>query len=145
LHIRGGNEQINGRNRGDDQKLVPRIRTLRLQHLRWFLKLEQVRIITWRPLREFGDRWSAAAPALRQWYALAAGASWHRFADVKATFGQTDQVKVGSGQTVCVFDIGGNKFRLVAFVSYPKGKIYVLRVLTHKEYDRGNQQWKDEL
>jgi mRNA-degrading endonuclease HigB of HigAB toxin-antitoxin module len=64
---------------------------------------------------------------------------------VKATFGQTDRTKVRSGQTVCVFDIGGNKFRLVAFVSYAKGKVYVLRVMTHKEYDKGNQQWKDHL
>ena len=67
------------------------------------------------------------------------------FADVRATFGQTDQVKVRSGQTVCVFDIGGNKFRLVAFVSYRKAKVYVLRVMTHKEYDKGRQQWKDAL
>ena len=35
-------------------------------------------------------------------------------------------MKVSSGQTVCVFDIGGNKFRLIAFISYPKGKVYVL-------------------
>jgi mRNA interferase HigB len=104
-----------------------------------------VRIITWRALREFGDKWPAAVGPLRQWYKLALGANWRNFADVKATFGQTDQVKVGSGQTVCVFDIGGNKFRLVAYVSHAKGKVYVLRVMTHKEYDRRNQQWKDEL
>jgi mRNA interferase HigB len=82
---------------------------------------------------------------LREWYKLAERATWRNFADVKATFGQTDQVKVASGQTVCVFDIGGNKFRLVAFVSYAKGKVYVLRVMTHKEYDRGSQRWKLEL
>ena len=104
-----------------------------------------MRIITWRPLREFGNKWPAAVPALREWYRLASDATWRTFADVKATFGQTDQVKVGSGQTVCVFDIGGNKFRLIAFVSYAKGKVYVLRMMTHKEYDRGNQRWRDEL
>ena len=46
---------------------------------------------------------------------------------------------------MCIFDIGGNKFRLVAFVSYAKGKVYVLRMMTHKEYDKGHQQWKNEL
>lgn len=110
-----------------------------------FLKLEQVRIITGRALREFGDKWPAAAAPLREWYKLTPRATWRSFADVKATFGQTDQVKVRSGQSVCVFDIGGNKFRLVAFVSYAKGKVYALRVMTHKEYDKGNQQWKDQL
>jgi mRNA interferase HigB len=104
-----------------------------------------VRIITWRALRQFGDRRPAAAGALRDWFKVVQGAAWQSFADVKATFGQTDQVKVKSGQRVCVFDIGGNKYRLVAFVSYAKGKVYVLRVMTHKEYDKGNQQWKHEL
>jgi mRNA interferase HigB len=107
--------------------------------------LEHVRIITWRPLREFGDRWPAAAGPLREWYKLTEQAQWHNFAEVRATFGQTDQVKVGSGQTVCVFDIGGNKFRLIVFVSYAKGNAYVLRVMTHKEYDKGGQHWKDDL
>jgi len=107
--------------------------------------LEHVRIITWRALREFGEKWPAAVGPLRAWYKLAKSATWRHFADVKATFGQTDRTKVASGQTVCVFDIGGNKFRLVAFVSYAKSKVYVLRVMTHKEYDEGNQRWKDDL
>jgi len=104
-----------------------------------------VRIITWRVLREFGKKWPAAADPLANWYSIAQRSAWRNFADVKATFGQTDQAKVKSGQTVCVFDIGGNKFRLVAFVSYAKQKVYVLRVMTHKEYDKAGQRWKDEL
>ena len=104
-----------------------------------------MRIIAWRALRLFGDKWPDAAAPLRTWYQLAVRARWRTFADVKATFGQTDQVNVRSGQTVCVFNIGGNKFRVVAFVSYAKGKVYVLRIMTHKEYDRRNQCWKDEL
>jgi mRNA interferase HigB len=104
-----------------------------------------VRILTWRALREFADRWPAASGPLREWYRIIERATWRSFSDVKATFGQTDQARVRSGQTVCVFDIGGNKFRLVAFISYAKGKVYVLRVMTHREYERGNQRWKDEL
>jgi mRNA interferase HigB len=96
-------------------------------------------------LREFGQKWPAALAPLREWYKITEKATWRSFADVKATFGQTDQVRARSGQTVCVFDIGGNKFRLVAFVSYAKGKVYVLRVMTHREYDKGNQRWKSEL
>jgi mRNA interferase HigB len=107
--------------------------------------LEPVRVLTWRPLREFARKWPAAAIPLLEWYKITERARWRSFADVKATFAQTDQVRVKSGQTVCVFDIGGNKFRLVAFISYAKYKIYVLRVMTHKEYDKGNQRWKDEL
>jgi mRNA interferase HigB len=79
---------------------------------------------------------------LTQWQSVPKRRS---FADVIATFGRTDTAKVKSGQTVCIFDIGGNKFRLVAFISYAKGKVYVLRVMTHKEYDPGRQRWKEEL
>jgi mRNA interferase HigB len=104
-----------------------------------------MRVITSRALREFAERWPAADEPLRDWYRLTLRATWRSFADVKATFGQTDQARVRSGQTVCIFDIGGNKFRLIAFISYAKGKVYVLRVMTHKEYDRGGQRWKDEL
>ena len=102
-----------------------------------------MRVISRRALREFEQRWRAAAGPLRDWYYLASHATWRNFPEVKATFGQTDQVRVRSGQTVCVFDIGGNKFRLVAFVSYRKGKVYVLRVMTHKEYDK--EKWKSDL
>jgi mRNA interferase HigB len=107
--------------------------------------LEHVRIITWRALREFADKWPGAAAPLEDWFGITLQATWRNFAEVKATFGQTDQATVASGQSVCVFDIGGNKFRLIAFVSYAKGKVYVLRVMTHREYDKGNQRWKEEL
>ncbi|HZL35768.1 MAG TPA: type II toxin-antitoxin system HigB family toxin [Tepidisphaeraceae bacterium] len=60
-----------------------------------------------------------------------------------ATFGQTDQAKVSSGRQVCIFDIGGNNYRLIAAIHYNTGKVFVLRILTHKEYD--SEKWKREL
>jgi mRNA interferase HigB len=41
-----------------------------------------------------------------------------------------------------VFNVGGNKYRLIVMVSYPKRKVYIQHVLTPKEYDRGT--WKDD-
>ena len=102
-----------------------------------------MRVISRRPLRQFSERWPAAAKPLDDWLRLTVRSFWGSFAGVKATFGQTDQIRVGSGARVLIFDIGGNKFRLVAAISYPKGKVYVLRIMTHKEYDRGN--WKAQL
>ena len=77
------------------------------------------------------------------WRRVTEKAVWRTFADVRRTFGQTDLARVESGDTVAVFDIGGNKFRLVAKISYEKGKVYVFYVMTHKEYDAGG--WKEEL
>jgi mRNA interferase HigB len=102
-----------------------------------------MRIIKRGPLVEFGKNWPAAAAPLELWYRATLRAEWKSQVDVKKTFGQTDRAKVSSGNTVTIFDIGGNKFRLIVKISFEKGKVYVLRVLTHKEYD-GNQ-WKNEL
>ncbi len=61
---------------------------------------------------------------------------------------RVDFVKVASGRTVAVFDIRGNHYRLIAAIHYlvrspAKGRVYVLRLLAHAEYDLG--RWKKEL
>lgn len=105
-----------------------------------------MRIISRRRLREF---WSSPGRAdarnpLRQWYANTASAVWKNPADVKKTFGASvDFVQVASGNTVSVFDIAGNKYRLIAAVHYDFGRVFALRVLTHEEYD--SNRWKREL
>ena len=102
-----------------------------------------MRVIKRLPLLEFGALHPQAVAPLDDGYRLAESAVWRNFAELRRSFGQTDVAKVRSGNTVCVFDIGGNKFRLIAKVSYEKGKVYVLRILTHKEYD--TDKWKAEL
>jgi mRNA interferase HigB len=71
---------------------------------------------------------------LIDWYERTKRATWKRFADVKATFGQTDYAVVRSRRPVAIFDIGGNKYRVIAAIHYNTGRVFVLRVLTHKEY-----------
>ena len=102
-----------------------------------------MRVIKRLPLQRFWEAHRAAEAPLREWYRLARKAKWRDFPALRRTFGQTDRVPVKSGGQVEVFDIGGNKFRLVGKVSYNKSKIYVLRVMTHKEYSK--MKWVDEL
>jgi mRNA interferase HigB len=52
-------------------------------------------------------------------------------------------VRVASHRPVVVFNIGGNAYRLVAAIHYNKQVVYVLRIMTHAEYDRG--EWKKQL
>jgi mRNA interferase HigB len=73
--------------------------------------------------------------ALDQWYRLTKRVVWRSFADVKACFPATD--KVGDKY---VFDIGGNKLRLIAAIHFNVGKVFIRAVLTHSEYDKGG--WK---
>jgi mRNA interferase HigB len=105
-----------------------------------------MRIISRRCLREFWCRPGRADSSLplRLWYAKAKSGAWKTPADLKRTFGaNVDFVKVASGNTLAVFDIGGNKYRLIAAVHYDFGRVFVLRVLTHREYDFDH--WKAEL
>ncbi len=76
-----------------------------------------------------------SATALDQWYRFAKRAVWRNFAEVKACFPAVD--KVGDKY---VFDVGGNKLRLIAAIHFNTGKVFVRAVLTHRAYDRGD--WK---
>ena len=72
-----------------------------------------------------------------EWYKAASKAAWQSFADVKATHPSADWYS-----PLVIFDIGGNKYRLVAAVHFNRGKVFVRNVLTHAEYARGD--WKTE-
>jgi mRNA-degrading endonuclease HigB of HigAB toxin-antitoxin module len=65
------------------------------------------------------------------------GSEWHSLADIRKTFPSAD----GVGKCV-VFDVGGNKFRLVVVVHFNRGKLYSRKVMTHAEYSKN--QWKGE-
>jgi mRNA interferase HigB len=108
-----------------------------------------MRIISKTKLRRFWEGNPDAETALRRWRAIVLAASWATPPDVKATFGKNvDFVEVESGNTVGVFNVHGNTYRLIAAIHhlpkfYKKGRVYVLRVMTHDEYDLNH--WKEEL
>jgi mRNA interferase HigB len=102
-----------------------------------------MRIISRKTLRRFWERHPNAESALRNWYKTTRQAAWSNFAELRQTFGSADQVRVCHGNTVVVFDVGGNKYRLIAAVHYNRGVVYALLVLTHKDYDKG--KWKEQL
>ncbi|HEY7087288.1 MAG TPA: type II toxin-antitoxin system HigB family toxin [Tepidisphaeraceae bacterium] len=100
------------------------------------------RIVSPRRLREFAAEHPQAERALDHWERLVNLVNWRTPADVKQTFNSVDPVTVKSGRTVYVFNIT-RAYRLVAAIHFNSGMIYVLRIMTHKEYDRS--RWKDEL
>ncbi len=73
---------------------------------------------------------SAAAKAYSAWYKVASDAQWSSYAEVKLTFNTADNV---GGKLV--FDIGGNKHRIVALPAYRSKRLYLLFAGSHKEYD----------
>lgn len=84
-----------------------------------------------------------AAGPLLAWITATEGANWRNLKEVHDVFRHADAVKVESGRTVTVFNIGGNKYRLMTAISYPIGAVNVLALLTHAEYDK--KKWKKTL
>ena len=70
---------------------------------------------------------------MRAWFAVVSKARWNDPNDVKRQFGTTVDFVSDSR---AIFDLGGNKFRLVVHISYPFGRVLVKFVGTHAEYDQ---------
>ena len=83
----------------------------------------------------FWTRHPDARSPLKAWHALMRSNDFGSFGELQATFGSVDRV-----EGLTVFDIGGNKYRLIAAIHYNRRKVYVRHLLTHAEYDRG--AWK---
>jgi mRNA interferase HigB len=95
-----------------------------------------MRIISRKALVQFWTKHAASKRPLIAWFAVVKAAEWRHFADTRKTYSSADLVKVPSGNLVTVFNVGGNDYRIIAAIHYNKGTVYILRVLTHAEYDR---------
>jgi mRNA interferase HigB len=73
----------------------------------------------------------ARKAALQDWYSQAADADWTQPADVKQQYGDASILRKGR----VVFNISGNKYRLVVWINYPYRVIYIRFVGTHAKYD----------
>lgn len=95
-----------------------------------------VNVITPRKLREFWQEHPQAERPLRAWEKLIRKAAPAHFDELAQVFGSVDFVP----PEYTVFDIGGNKYRLVTFVAYKAQRVYIKHVLTHREYDLWTEQ-----
>lgn len=90
-----------------------------------------MRIIEKKTLVAFYREHQDAEVALKEWYAKAEDADWNNFAQVKQTFNSADSV----GNNRVVFNIKGNRYRLVTLVLSRIKMVYIRFIGTHKEYD----------
>jgi mRNA interferase HigB len=97
--------------------------------------LVAMKLISNKALRDFARLHVDAEASLQAWRRLIEHGSYGNFAELRATFATVD--KVGDRY---VFNMGGNKYRLIAAIAFKPGLVWVKAVLTHAEYDRG--AWK---
>ena len=102
-----------------------------------------MRVITRKRLREFAQRHPDATEALDKWYRFFREAQSKSLQDVRRVYPHADMATVASGTSVTVFNICGNKYRLIAAIHYNRQRVYVLRLLRHAEYSK--DFWKDRL
>lgn len=91
-----------------------------------------MRIITFKRIQEFSEKHADAEIPLRFWYASVSKKEWTSLSDKKKDFNSVDYV----GNHRFVFNIKGNKYRLVAIISFNTKKVYIRFIGTHAEYDK---------
>lgn len=95
-----------------------------------------MRVIAKRTLVEFWQKHPDSQSPLAAWYAEAAKGEWNTPQEIKNLYKTASFLE---GNRV-VFNIGGNKYRLIAKINYPHGVIYIRFVGTHAEYDKINAE-----
>jgi mRNA interferase HigB len=99
--------------------------------------IANMHIITQKRITDAKTLYPETATSLDHWYRIMRTSRFHDFAELRLSFGSVD--KVGN---LFVFDIGGNKLRLIAAIHFNSGKVFIRQILTHADYDRN--LWKKE-
>ena len=89
-------------------------------------------VISRKALRDFWERHPESQSALTRWYTIVRKTDFKDFNDLRTTFPSADWV-----EGLIVFNIGGNKYRLIAAIHFNRKRVYVRHVLPHEEYDQG--------
>ncbi|MFZ2726719.1 MAG: type II toxin-antitoxin system HigB family toxin [Methylococcaceae bacterium] len=99
-----------------------------------------MRVISDKALRDFYNLYPLSKSSLKKWYTLVSKTNFSNFNELRSVFPSADIVKNEKGHTLTIFNIHGNKFRLIALIDYEDKIIHIRHVLTHNEYDK--EKWK---
>lgn len=94
-------------------------------------------ITTHSRLKQFWQKHPTSEPGLRYWYKLTIESRWKNFNEIRQTFPSADSVS-----NFTVFNIGGNEYRLIVYIDYEYGKVFIRNILTHADYNK--EDWKKD-
>jgi mRNA interferase HigB len=97
-----------------------------------------VNVISKSGLFKRAGKFADAKPALQVWFDTAVEAEWRSLEDIRKTFPATDMVG-----DLAIFNMRGNRYRLIVRMVFQYKRIYIKEFLTHAEYDKGG--WKKWL
>lgn len=102
-----------------------------------------MRIVNQQVIERFAGKHADSRAWLESWLRNAHQTIWRTIQDVKQTYPATDAgVKVKSGGSVTVFDVCGNRYRMIVSVVYLADTIIVHELMTHADYSKG--RWKEK-
>lgn len=93
-------------------------------------------IISQKAIHEFATKYPLSADPLNRWSKIASQANWRNFLEVKESFNATDYL----GNDRYIFDIEGNKYRLVAMIHFDIRTLYIRFIGTHAQYNELNKK-----
>ena len=96
-----------------------------------------MRIISEKPIKDFWEKHPESENAMKDWIKRVREADWNNFSDVRQTFNHADVYK-----SCVIFDVGGNKYRIIAKIKYEWKMVYIRFVLKHFEYDQ--KKWQTD-
>ena len=102
-----------------------------------------MRIIKETTLAAAACAYSDASVALGAWTRTVRAAGWQSLTEVRRTYPHADAVRVASSRIATIFNIGGNKYRLITALHFDRGIAYLLCFLTHADYSK--DRWKSAL
>jgi mRNA interferase HigB len=94
-------------------------------------------IITRKTLILFWEKYPDSQTALLRWFKIVQKTEFNNFAELRRVFPSADKL-----DHWIIFNIGGNKYKLITSIHFNRGNVYIRDVLTHAEYDRGD--WKND-
>jgi mRNA interferase HigB len=95
-----------------------------------------MRVIARSALKAFWADYPDSEEPLKAWFKVTSNAGWETPQDVKACYNNASILKDGR----VVFYIAGNKYRIVAWINYSYGVLYIRFVGTHEQYDEIDAQ-----
>ena len=89
-------------------------------------------VISKKPVNQFIEMYPKSADPILRWYLLTKDSSWANFAEMNKTFPGTDS----AGNGLYIFNVGGNKFRIIARIIFKVRTVFIRFIGTHKQYDK---------
>ena len=93
-------------------------------------------VISYKRIRQFSSTYQDAETPLTAWYSTVRKANWQNLTELKCVYPSADLVG-----RYTVFNIRGNKYRLISRMVYRSQTVFIIAILTHEEYDLG--KWKE--